>query len=53
MCLCLCFIGETGMCVSNIGLLGVCMCCESCMYLVCKVSVSSFKCVSGVKRVEL
>ena len=32
--------------------MGVSMCCESCMYRVCSVSVSS-NCVSGVNNVEL
>ena len=31
---------------------GVLMCCESCMYLVCRVNVFSFNWV-GVNRVEL
>jgi len=49
---CLCFIGESGMCVSCIECVCVCVYCESCMYLVCRVSVFSFR-WSGVRRVEL
>ena len=49
---CLCFIGDIGMCVSSIGSVGVWAYCESCMYLVCRVSVFSFR-WSGVRRVEL
>ena len=40
------------MCSFNIECVGVCICCESCMYRVWRVSVLSFM-WSGVRRVEL